>query len=109
VGSKLDPHREQIAQLLRDEEGITNTRIRELITEAGYQGAKTSEPCARHERSFARHLTFTDPAHQAELDRLRGNRRRSPDVDVELRPLSRYDALIPACAPPQSSATSSGR
>ena len=27
--------------LLRDEEGITNTRIRELITEAGYQGAKT--------------------------------------------------------------------
>jgi len=41
VGSKLDAHREQIAQLLRDEEGITNTRIRELITEAGYQGSKT--------------------------------------------------------------------
>ena len=54
------------------------------------------ELCARHERSFARHLTFTDPAHQAELDRLRGNRRRGPEVDVELRPLSRYDALIPA-------------
>ena len=29
-------------------------------------------------RSFARHLTFTDPAHQAELDHLRCNRRRSP-------------------------------
>ena len=41
MGSKLDLHREQIAQLLRDEEGITNTRIRELITEAGYQGSKT--------------------------------------------------------------------
>jgi len=41
VASKLDPHREQIAQLLRDVEGITNTRIRELITEAGYQGSKT--------------------------------------------------------------------
>ncbi len=40
-GSKLDPHREQIAVLVRDVEGITNTRIRELITEAGYQGSKT--------------------------------------------------------------------
>jgi hypothetical protein len=53
------------------------------------------ELCARHERSFARHLSITDPAHQAELDRLRGNRRAGPEVDVELRPLSRYDALIP--------------
>ena len=41
VGSKLDPHREQIAALVRDVEGITNTRIRELITEAGYRGSKT--------------------------------------------------------------------
>ena len=40
-GSKLDPHREQIAVLVREVEGITNTRIRELITEAGYQGSKT--------------------------------------------------------------------
>lgn len=55
----------------------------------------SGELCARHARSFARHLTVTDPAHQAELDRLRGNRRRRPDVDVELRPLARYDALIP--------------
>jgi transposase len=56
----------------------------------------SGELCARHTRSFAKHLTFTDPAHQAELDRLRGDRRRGPEVDVELRPLSRYDALIPA-------------
>jgi len=56
----------------------------------------SGELCARHARSFAKHLTFTDPAHQAELDRLRGNRRRGPEVDVELRPLARYDALIPA-------------
>jgi transposase len=56
----------------------------------------SGELCARHERSFAKHLCITDPAHQAELDRLRGNRRRGPEVDVELRPLSRYDALIPA-------------
>ncbi len=54
----------------------------------------SGEPCAHHRRSFARHLTFTDPAHQAELDRLRGTRHREPEV--ELRPLARYDALIPA-------------
>ncbi len=56
----------------------------------------SGELCARHTRSFAKHLTFTDPAHQAQLDRLRGDRRRGPEVDVELRLLSRYDALIPA-------------
>lgn len=54
----------------------------------------SGELCARHRRSFARHLTLTDPAHQAELDRLRGIRRREPEV--ELRSLDRYDALIPA-------------
>ena len=48
----------------------------------------------RHRRSFAKHLTFTDPAHQRELDRLRGARRREPTV--EIRPLERYDQLIPA-------------
>jgi hypothetical protein len=41
VGSKLDPHREQIAALLREVEGVTNTRIRELITKAGYEGSTT--------------------------------------------------------------------
>jgi transposase len=56
----------------------------------------TGKPIARHRRSFAKHLTFTDPAHQALLDRLRGDRRRGPEVEVEVRPLKRYDALIPA-------------
>jgi transposase len=56
----------------------------------------SGELCARHARSFARHLTFTDSAHQHQLNRLRGYRRRGPEVDVELRPLARYDALIPA-------------
>jgi transposase len=56
----------------------------------------TGELACRHRRRFARYLTFTDPAHQAELDRLRGARRRGPDVEVELRPLARYDRLIPA-------------
>lgn len=51
---------------------------------------------ASHRRSFAKGLTFTDPAHQRLLDQLRGSRRRGPDVSVELRSLARYDALIPA-------------
>ena len=56
----------------------------------------TGELACRHRRRFARHLTLTDPAHQRELERLRGVRRRGPDVEVELRPLRRYDRLIPA-------------
>jgi transposase len=65
---------------------------RELIAIALDSG----ELAARHRRRFARHLTFTDPAHQRELERLRGVRRRGPDIEVELRPLRRYDRLIPA-------------
>jgi Mu transposase-like protein len=56
----------------------------------------TGEVASRHCRSFAGGLTFTDPAHQTELDRLRARRRGRHDVEVELRPLARYDALIPA-------------
>ena len=56
----------------------------------------TGELAGRHRRRFARRLTFTDPGHQTQLDQLRGERRRGRDVDVELRPLARYDALIPA-------------
>lgn len=56
----------------------------------------SGELACRHARSFAKHLTITDPAHQRALDVLRGNRRRGLEVDVELRPLARYDALIPA-------------
>jgi transposase len=57
----------------------------------------TGELAARHRRSFAKHLAFTDPAHQTELDRLRGERkRRRSEPEVELRPLARYDELIPA-------------
>lgn len=54
----------------------------------------TGELACRHRRSFAKGLTFTDPAHQRELERLRGSRRREPEV--ERRPLERYDRLIPA-------------
>ncbi len=54
------------------------------------------ETVASHRRSFAKGLTFTDPAHQILLDGLRGERRRGPQVEVERRSLDRYDALIPA-------------
>jgi hypothetical protein len=56
----------------------------------------TGELAARHRRVFAGGLTFTDPAHQRALEELRGERRRPSEPEVELRPLARYDALIPA-------------
>jgi hypothetical protein len=54
----------------------------------------TGEVACRHRRSLAGGLTITDPAHQTELDRQRAGRRQRHDVDVEVRPLARYDALI---------------
>ena len=57
----------------------------------------TGELACRHRRAFAGGVTFTDPAHQAALDELRGERRRRrSEPEVEIRPLARYDALIPA-------------
>ena len=53
----------------------------------------------RYLRAFvplAGRLTFTDPAHQTELERQRVRRRQRHEVDVEIRPLARYDAVIPA-------------
>jgi hypothetical protein len=70
--------------------------VRVSQTELTAAALDSGELACRHRRRFARHLTFTDEAHQAELDRLRGERRQRRDVDVELRPLARYDALIPA-------------
>lgn len=52
---------------------------------------------AHHSRAFAGGLTFTDPAHQQALDELRGERKqRRSQPEVEIRPLARYDRLIPA-------------
>jgi len=56
----------------------------------------SGELAARHRRVFAGGLSFTDPAHQRALERLRGERRREREPEVERRPLARYDALIPA-------------
>ena len=54
----------------------------------------TGELACRCPRVFAGGLCFTDPAHQAALEQQRGSRRAEPDV--QLRPLARYDQLIPA-------------
>ena len=56
----------------------------------------TGEIACRHRRSFAGGLTIVDPAHQTELERQRTRRRQRHEVDVEIRPLARYDQLIPA-------------
>jgi len=57
----------------------------------------TGELACRHRRVFAGGLCFTDPAHQQRLDRLRSERRRRRQgPEVEVRPLARYDELIPA-------------
>jgi transposase len=56
----------------------------------------TGELAGQHRRSFAGGLTVTDPAHQTELERQRARRRQRHEIDVEIRPLSRYDLLIPA-------------
>jgi transposase len=59
----------------------------------------TGELACQHQRVFAGGLTLTDPAHQTRLERQREQRREHQQrhqVEVEIRPLSRYDALIPA-------------
>jgi transposase len=64
---------------------------RELLAVA----LRTGELCARHRRVFAGGLTITAPEHALVLTALRGERRRR-EPDVEIRPLARYDQLIPA-------------
>lgn len=54
---------------------------------------ETGELACAHPRSFARHRTITAFAHARALRELRRGPR---EPEVELRPLSRYDALIPA-------------
>ena len=49
---------------------------------------------ARHRRLFARNLTIASPEHQRAFAELRVKPPTEPEV--EIRPLARYDALIPA-------------
>ena len=69
--------------------------IRISPREVSARALDSGEEAGRHERSLARHRTITDPVHALALSELRQGRRR-PQVEVERRPLARYDALIPA-------------
>jgi transposase len=73
----------------RVEVRVSQAEVRALALDTG-------ELAARHARVFAGGQTFTDPVHQAALEKLRGERHRRREPEVELRPLARYDALIPA-------------
>jgi transposase len=70
--------------------------VRVSQTEIIAVGLDTGELACRHRRSFAGGLTVTAPGHQTELDRQRAKRRQRHEVEVEVRPLARYDQLIPA-------------
>jgi transposase len=54
---------------------------------------ETGEIAARHRRRFARHLTIAAHEHERALAELRAP---VAEPSVEIRPLHRYDALIPA-------------
>src|SRR4051794_40300929 len=73
----------------RVEVRVSQTEVIAVVLDSG-------ELACRHRRRFAGGLTVTDPQHQSELERQRARRRGRHDVDVEIRPLARYDALIPA-------------
>ncbi len=74
----------------RVEVRVSQTHVTAVVLDSG-------ELAARHSRVFAGGLTISDPSHQSELDRRREQRHRlRHQVEVEIRPLSRYDRLIPA-------------
>jgi hypothetical protein len=73
----------------RVEVRISQTAVVAVVLDSG-------ELACRHRRSFAGGLTVTDHAHQTQLERQRAKRRQRHDIEVEIRPLARYDQLIPA-------------
>jgi len=73
----------------RVEVRVSQTEVTAVVLDTG-------ELAARHRRVFAGGLTLTDPTHQTELERQRAKRHGRDEIEVEIRPLSRYDALIGA-------------
>jgi len=73
----------------RVEVRVSQTEITAVVLDTG-------ELAAKHRRVFAGGLTLVDPAHQTRLERQRDERRGRHQVEVEIRPLARYDRLIPA-------------
>ena len=68
---------------------VSQTEITAVVLDTG-------ELACQHRRVFAGGLTLVDPAHQTQLERRRDERRQRHQVEVEVRPLARYDELIPA-------------
>jgi transposase len=73
----------------RVEVRVSQTEITAVVLDTG-------ELACQHRRIFAGGLTLVDPAHQTQLERQRQQRRGRHQVEVEVRPLARYDELIPA-------------
>jgi len=73
----------------RVEVRVSQTAITAMVLDTG-------ELACQHRRVFAGGLTLVDPAHQSRLEHQREQRRQRHQVEVEVRPLARYDRLIPA-------------
>src|SRR5712691_7091049 len=67
--------------------GLAGRRVEVSISqhEVTAIALETGELACRHRRAFAGGLTITDPSHQSQLDRLRGDW-RGRQVQVEIRP-----------------------
>jgi transposase len=78
--------------------GFAGRRVEVRVSQAEITAVvlDTGELACRHRRIFAGGLTLVDSAHQTQLERRRDERRQRHQVDVEIRPLARYDDLIPA-------------
>ena len=74
---------------------LVGRRVELRVTQRAVHAAclETGELACRHVRSFARHRTITALEHARALRELRG---APAEPEVELRPLARYDQLIPA-------------
>jgi hypothetical protein len=83
VDYSLDPHLVDRRVELR----VSQSEVSAVALDSG-------ELACRHERSFARHRTVTALEHARALREQREERQHG--ADVEVRPLARYDALIPA-------------
>jgi transposase len=73
----------------RVEVRVSQRQVTAVVLDSG-------ELACQHRRCFAGGLTLVDSAHQTELEYQRARRRQRHEVEVEIRPLARYDALIPA-------------
>jgi hypothetical protein len=99
--SLCGPGRPAALSALRSQRLLTDPGGRRLEVRVGQReitavALDTGELAGRDRRCFADGLAFTASDHQRQLERLRAYRRRARELEVELRSLARYDALIPA-------------